>query len=206
MFAESFQEIKDAEALNLLEKLNPLLDTSVYEAAHTKILSHRLPFYKNCNLVEVTDHETLSQRKVCFVYDVDKENITILTGKNDVIYSLNEAVHLILTEKTMPFYVRFFLNYVRGRYGRFQLIQGVNDFDWREEPTPNVKKSLSKMIEPFEIISIDDEGTYKFSATVVFKDSLFQTTINVTKTGTVSFEEQELLLEDIPVVDSNFDH
>ncbi len=205
MFSESFQEIKNTEASKLLKQLNSMVDGSSYELENVKILSRELPFYKNCCLVEVTDHETLQNRKISFIYNKDEENIFILDGKNEVIYKLNKTLPFALTEKTAPIYVKFFLSYVRGRYGSFKLIQSVNDFEWHEEPTPNVKKSLGKMIEPLEIVKIGIDPAYEFSSTVIFKDSLFHTMIDVSKDGMMSFTNQELLVQDIPVTDNNFD-
>ncbi len=76
--------------------------------------------------------------------------------------------------------------------------------DWREEPAPAGRRALSKMIVPMEIKSTDADGISYLSASIIFKDSLFESDVSVTSDGTVSLSNQELLVEDIPVLDDSF--
>jgi hypothetical protein len=91
-------------------------------------------------------------------------------------------VPINLNENNVIEYIMFFFSYVRGRHGRFIIIENVDDIDWREEPPPAARKAMSKILAPVSVAGIDDDGTFHLSMFVVFKDSLF-------------------IIEDMPVMD-----
>jgi hypothetical protein len=204
MFADAFQEIEHGNAAKLLDKVNTSLDGITFDPVSARILSHPLPFYPDCDLVEATEHEARPLKRVTFVIDNKTENVFILNGKNDPVYELNETVGLSLSQEDLPLYIRFFLNYVRGHYGFFHLVQSVNDIEWREEPTPNAQKALGKMIHPIQILGAHDKGGYHARCNIVFKQSLLETDLKITENGHVSFENQEIVVEDVPVSDDIF--
>jgi hypothetical protein len=204
MFQDSFTQIEHGAAAKILDQLNPLLDGSSFDPALARILSHKLPFYEGSSLVEVTDYDVNPSRSVSFVYrEMNEPQIFILNGKNDPIYELNKSASLHLDEKNIFLYVRFFFHYVRGRFGRFLIVENVEEIDWKEEPSPAGKKALAKMIKPTSLkLVVDNE--FILSASIVFKDSLFESDIQVKSDGTVNLINQELLVEDIPVLDDTF--
>ena len=206
MFTDSFTQIEHGAAAEILDRLNPLLDGASFDSATARVISHELPFYAGYNLVEVSNYDVNPPRKISFIDQDNKEadSIHILNGKNEAIYSLNKSAPIFLNEQIIQTYVRFFFHYVRGRHGRFLIVENIDDVDWREEPAPAGRRALAKMINPIEIKSIDGEGTYHLNASIVFKDSLFESDISVSPDGTVSLSNQELLVEDIPVLDDHF--
>lgn len=207
MFADSFKTIEHGAAAEILDQLNPLLDGAPFDAAMVRILSHPLPFYNDYSLVEVIDHDVNPARQVSFIYNEtpSDKRIHILNGKNEVIYDLNKSVPIFLNDEIISLYVRFFFSYVRGRHGRFLIVETVDEINWKEEPAPAGRKALGKMIEAIALKSKGEKGSYQLSASIVFKDSLFQSDITVDENGTVSLSNQELLVEDIPVIDDSFD-
>ena len=207
MFTDSYTQIEHGPAAEILDQLNPLLDGAPFNPAMARVLSHDLPFYNGYSLVEVTDHDVNPLRQISFIYkkSTGEDKIFLLDGQNEVIYYLNKAVPIFLSEEIIKLYVRFFFSYVRGRHGRFIIVENVDDVEWREEPAPAGRKALGKMIEPMNLKNISDEGAYYLSASIVFKDSLFESDISVDESGTVTLSNQELLVEDIPVIDDNFD-
>lgn len=207
MFSDSYTQIEHGTAAEILDQLNPLLDGAPFDPAMARILSHDLPFYNGYSVVEVTDHDVNPPRQVSFVYknSVGGDRVFILNGQNEIIYFLNKHVPIFLNEENIKLYIRFFFSYVRGRHGRFIIVENVDEVDWREEPAPAGRKALSKMIVPINLKNIGADGVYHLSASIVFKDSLFESDINVDENGTVSLSNQELLVEDIPVIDDQFD-
>lgn len=202
MFTDSFTQIEHGDAAKILDLLNPLLDGAPFDAVMIRIISHDLPFYDGYSLVEVSDYDVNPPRQVSFIQKEDE--ILILNGTNEPIYKLNEKLPILLNEDIVKTYIRFFFHYVRGRHGKFQITENIDDVDWREEPAPAGRKALSKMIQPLEMVSANAEE-YQLRGSIIFKDSLFQSDIQVKKDGNVSLTNQELLVEDIPVVDENFD-
>lgn len=205
MFQDSFKLIEHGDAAKILDGVNPLLDGSPFDPSVARILAHPLPFYAGYDLVEITDYDVNPPRKISVIYKAQEQgsaDIYILNGKNDPIYELNKKAPIQLDEKNVFIYVRFFFSYVRGRFGRFIIVENVDDIDWKEEPSPAGKKALAKMINPLTIKSAD--GEYHLSASIVFKDSLFEADIKVETDGSTNLSNQELLVEDIPVLDDTF--
>ena len=206
MFSDAYTTIEHGVAAALLEKLNEKLDGSSFDSANSRIISHSLPFYNGHALYEVSDFNSSPERIISFVHEESgaSDNIYILDGTNQPIYALNKSVPVFLNQKTITFYVRFFFFYVRGRFGRFNIVENVDEINWREEPAPAGRKALAKMVKPLELKNEDNSGAYHLSSSIIFKDSLFESDISVTEDGTVSLSNQEMLVEDIPVLDDSF--
>ena len=150
MFADSFVQIEHGDAAKILDKINPLLEMAPFDAAMARVMRHPLSFYPGYDVVEVTDHDVNPPRKISFI---DKENdetvpVLLLDGKNEGIYKLNADLPIQLNNENITQYTLFFFSYVRGRHGRFIVVQNVEDIDWREEPAPSGRKALGKMIKP----------------------------------------------------------
>ena len=205
MFSDSFTPLEHGKAAKILDQLNPLLDGSAFDASVARILKHTLPFYNGCELVEVSDYDVNPPRKVSFIYkEGNPEPVYILTGTNEPIYHLNKSTPVFLNEENICTYVLFFFSYVRGSYGRFNIVQGVDEINWREEPAPSGRKALGRMISPVTLKSANENGSFDLIATIVFRDSLFESSIHVDENGNVNMSNQEMLVENIPVLDDHF--
>ncbi len=207
MFQDSFTLIEHGDAAKILDDVNPHLDGSPFDPAVARILSHPLPFYEGYDLVEISDYDVNPPRKISLIYKSHENapsEVYILNGKNEPVYELNKAAPIQLNETNIFIYVRFFFSYVRGRFGRFMIVENVDEIDWKEEPSPAGKKALSKMIRPLTLKPKTFDDEYYLTASIVFKDSLFETDIKVTADGQASLSNQELLVEDIPVLDDTF--
>jgi hypothetical protein len=60
------------------------------------------------------------------------------------------------------------------------------------------------MVFPLTLKSEKQDDNFYLSASIIFKDSLFESDIMVSPQGDVSLSNQELLVEDIPVLDDTF--
>jgi hypothetical protein len=60
------------------------------------------------------------------------------------------------------------------------------------------------MIHPIQILGAHDKGGYHARCNIVFKQSLLETDLKITENGHVSFENQEIVVEDVPVSDDIF--
>ena len=98
-------------------------------------------------------------------------------------------------------YARFFFSHVRGEHGRFLIIDTVDDIDWKDEPPPSARKATGKMLEELHVIGKGVDGTWHLLGRMVFRDSLFQAQIHVAPDGQVSMSNEELLVDDMPIMD-----
>lgn len=199
MFQDAFIKLDTLETETLLEEINPKLEGSSFDSSTAVIMVHDLPFYPGYRFAEISDHETNPPRSR---YIVQKDrDVIVLNWTNDPIYMLNEKVPIRLDHHSVIDYVRFFFTYIKGRHGRFLITETVDDIKWQEEPPPAARRAVGKMLVPLQVTGKTEEGGFLLEASMIFKDSLFKTKVNVKKNGRVELFDEELVIEDIPVVD-----
>src|SRR5690606_6684391 len=136
-----------------------------------------------------------------FIRKKNSDDITVLNWTNEPVYHLNVRVPILLNEDTIGLYVKFFFTYIKGKHGRFLIIDNPDEIEWKDEPPPAGRKALAKMIEPLSLTAQDKDGTFHLQASMIFQDSLFAAKISVTPDRQVTLYDEELLVEDIPVRD-----
>ena len=128
-------------------------------------------------------------------------DVVVINWTNQSIYETNEKAPISLDERSVVEYVKFFFNYVRGRHGRFMVIETIDDIRWQVEPPLQGRKVMQEMLEP---VSVSEPGRRRAPSTsthfMVFKDSLFKTRVHVKKDGLVSMSNEELKIEGMPVL------
>lgn len=202
MFQDAYTKLDLADVATILDQINPEIDGAEFDPVETTIMAVDIPFYPDYRFLEIANH-TVSPAMERFVVYSSKD-FTVLDFSNEPIYKLNQDIPILLNDDTIIEYVRFFFTYVRGRHGRFLISENVDDIQWKEEPPPAARKAIGKMLEVLQIGEKPKEGGYKLEATMMFKDSLFKSDVNVTPDGSVSLTNEELLIEDMPVLDDTF--
>lgn len=197
-----FVKLDGKESARLLQEINPVLDGAPFEAGTATILAQKLDFYPDYRFVEIADYHNHPARKRHVIYK--EQHVVALDGSNEPLYALNEKAPILLNDDTVAPYVRFFFTQVRGRHGRFLITETVDDIKWREEPPPAARKAVGKIVMPLTLTGRDADGVYRLSACMIFKESLFKAQIAVRPDGIVSIENEELLVEDMPVMDDMF--
>lgn len=199
MFRDAFKKLEGNDAADLLSRINPSLSLSPFDPVKSSVLTYSLSFYPGYHFVEIADQTQNPAKTACAIY---KDNdVVILNWTNDPFYDLNARVPIMLTRENVSDYVRFFFTYVRGRHGRFLIAENVDDIDWREDPPPAARKAVAKMLLPLTVKDRAADGSYHLTGCMMFRDSLFQSDITVSPGGMVEMTNEELLIEDMPVMD-----
>lgn len=199
MYKEAFQKLDLEDIAAILEKVNPKLEGVPFDPVETTAMAWDIPFYPGYRLIELADHTSMPVIKRFVIYKEDHQ--IIIDWKNETIYSLNQSCPIQLDEDNIIDYTIFFFTYVRGKHGRFLIVENVDDISWKEEPPPNARKAIGDMIDPVSLIEKDAKGVYHLKACMMFKDSLFKCDVDVQSDGKVIMQNEELLIEDIPVLD-----
>ncbi|HAJ90644.1 MAG TPA: hypothetical protein DCM27_06500 [Rhodospirillaceae bacterium] len=200
MFQDTYSKLNQAETEAVLEKTAASFDGVSFDAANSVIMSRTLDFYPGYKFYDMADHSSNPPLRRFML--AKKEKVVILDFTNSPIYDTNKSAPIYLNEDTVYDYVRFFFNFVRGRHGRFLIVESVDDIAWTEEPPPAAKKSISKLIMPISRITKDTEDeNFYLHAQMVFRDSLFSADIIVQKDGLVQLTNEQLMIEDLPVQD-----
>ncbi len=202
MYQEAFTKLELDEIATILDKLNPEFDGSVFDPVETTVLAQDVTFYSGYRLLDIADYASVPAMRRFVLYSEDM--FIILNFSNEPIYELNQKLPIKLSEDNISDYVRFFFTYVRGRHGRFIITESVDDINWKEDPPPSARKAIGKILIPITLENTDGEGNYHLKACMIFKDSLFKSNIKVEPNGFVSLNDEELLVEDIPVLDDTF--
>lgn len=199
LFQDAFVRLDPAQTEQLVKDIKPLLRIEPFRPAETVALARDLAFWPGCALCDISDQATNPPRRVFAIWKPGAA--VILNWTNEPIYALNKVVPLTLDDKTAPDYIRFFLHYVRGRHGRFLIADTVDDIGWKEEPPPAARRAVGKLLHPLRSKGKTPAGDRLFEACIMFRDSLFRTDIAVSSEGLVTLSNEQMLVEDMPVLD-----
>lgn len=199
MFDDAFLKLGEEEAARILDEVNPQIDGRDYDPLETTVLAVDLPFYEEYQFLDIQDHtSTPAQRNFSFYKPGDAR---VIDFTNDPIYQLNADAPILLNTDNLATYVKFFFTYVSGRHGRFLVVENVDDINWKEDPPPNARAAIAKMITPLVLKEEKDDGSYILSCNLVFKTGLFKSDVIVKPNGLVALQNEELVIEDMPILD-----
>ena len=187
-----------SQAKKILLTLNEHITPVPFDPEQTTVRFRSLPFYKNVKFYELTDLTAVpAARKYALA---DDKNVYMINWTNGPIYEVNEEAPIKLTRENVADYVRFFFSYVRGRHGRFIIVENYEDIKWQNEPPAQGRKVMQEILHPVSFINEDQDGVYTLEAFMLFKDSLFRTLVHVSPDGAVDMTDEELKIEGMPVV------
>lgn len=206
MFTEEFTKLSPEDIQSVLGHINPSLGDQAYDPDKATVMSADLSFYHGYQFVHVADHSVHPARNHYAVYnDIDGEHY-VSDFTNDFIYGLNKNLGLMLDEDNVLDYIRFFFANVVGQHGRFLVVEAIDDIAWRENPPPNAREVISKMIEPLTLLEQKADGSYIVQAYMVFKTGLFKADVSVAADGVITLSHEEMLIEDMPIIDDVIGH
>lgn len=207
MFQDTLIKLEDNDSNMLLERINPLLEGSPFQAQTADIYLRDVSFYPGYRFLKICDQRVTPPHIRNVLYSED--DVIVLGGSNEFIYALNDKLPILLTADNVCDYVRFFFTHVRGKKGRFVVVETMDDISWKEEPPPSARRAIGNMIkavsycDPAELagsVSVED-GNHYVEACFLFKTALFMSFIEVKANGRVQVVQEELLVEDMPVLD-----
>ncbi len=200
MFHDAFVKLDQEETRLVLEKVNPAIQGIRFSPETAVVMIYDPPFYPGYSFVDIAEYDSVPPlRRFLLIHEKD---VVTLNWTNEPIYSLNLRAPISLDLQNVTDYVRFFFAFVKGRHGRFLITETVDDINWKEEPPPAARKAIGRMLAPLEAMTADNGFMVK--ACMMFKDSLFRCDVSVTKEGTVNLSNEELLIEEMPVLDDVF--
>jgi len=195
-----WQKLDQDKAYKALELINPKIEPIAMDAENTSVRILPLSFYPNLKFYEMTDLSAVPAARKYALADQKSKNVYVVNWTNDPIYEANTEEEFILDKKTVKAYVSFFFAYVRGRHGRFIVIENFDEIKWQNEPPQQGRKVIQEMLAPVKVIDQDEDGTFNLEAYMLFKDALFKTTIHVAPDGNVAMSEEELKIEGMPII------
>ncbi|QQR69510.1 MAG: hypothetical protein IPI58_02225 [Alphaproteobacteria bacterium] len=114
-----------------------------------------------------------------------------LDGSNVPIYLLNQKAPVVLNRETVPAYAKFFFDLVRGKYGRFIIVEKPEDIAWLPDASEEDKERVNQLLQPLTYKSLGRDNRFMLSATVLFRNALFSTNIRVCAVAEAPGEDAE---------------
>lgn len=198
MSAPAFEKLEGSKQKKFVDRLNKSWMGSPFDASRTVVHARPLSFANDWILAEAGDATTIPEKRAvvldngdeCVPVQFNAEFIAAFAGKNGIVLDHDSA----------PDYMRFWFEYVRTGTDRFLLVEAIDDMPWREEPTPQARKSLAKSITPLTLV--DQQGdVFVFKACVLFRDTLFDCTLETTLDGKVTITSRHTIAEALTVSD-----
>jgi len=196
--SDNWNKKNDKETKKIMPEVNFYIEPVAFDVERTVVRSQPLPFYPDYELLELTDMSYTPAAKKFVIYK--EGDINVIDWTNSVIYEVNEKAPILLNKETIIPYLRFFFEYVYGRYGKFTIVETEYDIKWQTEPPLQGRKVIQEMLKPVQIVEETSDGGFKLSGFVSFKDSLFSTEIFVDGKGTVDMNNEELKIEGMPLM------
>jgi hypothetical protein len=199
MSTGAFEKLEGAKAKKFVERLNKSWPGSPFDSERTVVHVRTLSFANDWVLAEAGDAISIPEKRA-FALDNGKDCVPIEFSAGFIPgFAGKNGVHL--DRDTAPDYLRFWFEYARAGADRFLLVEAVDDMPWREEATPQARKSLAKSITPLTLVAADAAG-FGFKACVLFRDTLFDCAIDVSVNGQVDITSRQLVAEGLTVTDA----
>ncbi len=199
MYQNAFVRLERPETEELLNQVGPHFEGGEFNKDNAVILAQDFSFYPGYRFLDVANFENVPPQHRYVLYKSD--DIIVLDWTNEPIYVLNDKLPIELNDNNIIDYARFFFAYIRGKQGRFVIVENVDDINWREEPPVAARKAIGSMLEPMHIFNKEKDGTYHLDICLIFKDSLFKSKVEIKVNGLVTLYDEELVVEDMPIAD-----
>jgi hypothetical protein len=190
----------DAELVSrLVAEINTQMKDVQFDDTYTTVRTQSVPFYAEHEFIELIDNTKSPALVRRAIYKPG--DFYILNWTNQPIYAANEKAPIIVNEDNAATYVNFFFHFVKGRHGRFVLIDSPKEINWSAAPPEKGLQALENMIKPLSVTDIEDDGTINLLSYMVFKDSLFRAKVQVKRDGMVSLTDEALVVEGMPIIE-----
>ncbi|MEC7576381.1 MAG: hypothetical protein VX740_09815 [Pseudomonadota bacterium] len=204
MFQELYEKLDKKRKSQIFELIVKDLAPVVLDEENCSIISCPVDFYPEHALYEIVDNNVMPPMRRFYVISDDFKKVLPVEYSRESIHALNEDCGLYLTEDNIRSYLKFFFNFSRGRHGRFLVLDGVDDIQWQEDPPLAARRAISSMITPIELFNVDTDNNFACSACFVFKDSLVKADVKIKQNGQIEIHNEEILVEDMPIIDDSF--
>lgn len=202
MFESAFEKLELAEVATIIDQVNPKMEGTRFDPIETTIMAQDLPFYPGYRLLDIADYTSMPAAQRFVIYGPKK--FAVLNFTNEPIYAMNKEIPIRLNDDNVVHYIKFFFSFVRGKHGRFIISENVDDIGWKDDPPPQARRAVGRMLKPVSLATPSNGGDYNLEACMMFKDSLFKSKVKVKPDGLVNLSDEELLIEDMPVLDDTF--
>jgi hypothetical protein len=211
----TFQSLPLDEAQTFLELVAPATQFPRLSEGTMQVQVAALPFYDDFDLYAVSDTSLAPPKTSYLLYKPD--SVHLMNWTNEPIFRVNKLAPIKLDHNSVISYVKFYFHYVRGRLGRFIIVENPEEMVWLPSATEKEKADVAAMLMPVTYRGTDGNMLFTITCTVLFNNALFRTDIKVAPCemdvhnpefggpehfaiGQTKLTNEELLLENLNVL------
>lgn len=198
MAAGAYEKLEGTKARKFIDRLNRAWSGSPFDADRTVVHARDLPFAQGWVLAEAADAVSVPEKR-CILLDNGRESVP-MQFSSDFVQRFTAGQNIRIDRDNAADYLRFWFEYVRTGADRFTLVESLDDIAWREEPTPQARKTLARSVMPLTLVGAARMG-FSFKATVLFRDTLMDVSLDVSEKGEVAITDRAVIAESLTVTD-----
>jgi|GEM_PF-541163 len=197
--AAPWSSFDQPDLVTLIESLSPIDNQLKLEQEDSYAAWVCLPFYEDVFLVRMTSR-AWSDNFIVAYYLIDNDRtIYRLDGTSPVIHEVNSNRSLLINERTVADYLRFFCFFVRGDEGPFYILESINDELLPKNENRTVEAVLKAAAAPIKLVGTSDDGSLLCDAVVFYSNAVFRANFKVFRTGMVEMLDDDPVAADLPV-------
>ena len=196
------------------------IDKRIIQTLETEVETQfrwaRLPFYNNAMILAVPITAYRSPNEF-FVVVAETHSYAIqLDWTNEPIFKCNETLGWNVNAETAVLYLKYFFFFVRGKLGRFNIIENASELSWLETAPENLLASANACVRVVSLKENAPNNMLCFVLTCAFKNALFETEAYLAlvklqhkwpdeedmtsfEVGQFHLRNEEVLLDDLPI-------
>lgn len=197
MFADAFIKCGTDEKKIILNELDYIIPNHGFLLPGLMVLKKILSFYDQSTYYEITQADQHPEKTIQII--IGQQKFFICNGYLHDLLLFNQQYPLILDRNNILDYVRFYFAHIVGPHGLSRIIDTVDDLYLKEEPTPNLRKSLHDKIIPLALNASLAGGGYQSRGTLLIEQTIFSVFIDVDPKGYIKVELGRVLADLLPI-------
>jgi serine/threonine protein kinase len=163
--------------------------------AYTKTVS----FFPGYSFLYYPNGSSIYPATTWLVKEHDGSSGVLLDGGNEPVYRLAETLPIQLNDDNVADYVRFFFTVVRGKHGKFYIVESGDDVPWTPDASEAEKTRLTIALKPIGAPTRTASGDYLLKVSMLFKGELFYSDVTVSPVGRITLSNDLQVLSQLPV-------
>lgn len=192
-----FKDIPETQQKSILDLIEKTDQKQKFNQSHTKILIQDLPFTTGWQRVVCEDYSSVPYRKKDYLYD-GQSIMPCTYSDNPFENNYIKDIDVMVTEGHASFYLKFYCDYWVMGQDRLTPISYVDDIDWQDDISPNIKQGINDELQKYPKIQNKD-GDFTLTMICVFRQSLLAVSFEITAQGNVSIVKRDLIIDDLPI-------
>lgn len=179
----------------ILKAVEQLMGFDFFDLKWTAFCTCPLSFYPGFELLRISSFSSVPSFTLHFVFRNTNELFQI-TGNKDCFEKLNPYAGLLLSQKTIMEYCKFYMGSLQAEDGSFFVVENMGEFDFTEQVEPVHLNAIRKHLCPARIE--ETPQGYIVHTFVNYFTFLFKAELSLNQDGIIDIVSEEVVAENLP--------